>query len=312
MKTILILFSGNSTKSPQSGKMGYEPLYSYFKKNKIKLCRSSISFYDEEKNIFKKAQFFENRKWIWKKNISPNVVYDKSSYSLSIKKIKIRELIEKSYTFYNSLKLSKLMSDKDLTYQQFKNLSPKSVTLNKKSDLEKINELKTQKIIIKPLSLSGGEGIFVTEKKLLKNNLEKVKFPVIIQEFIDSSNIKNDLVNSYHDIRVIIRNKTPFYSFARFPKKNSYLANISQGGTLKVIPIEDLLKNNDIKIFIDNIIDEIDKIDANKKLYAIDFMFDNNNKIWLIELNSRPGLILEKEEMKYQKEFYEDLLKFFK
>ena len=63
MKTVLILFSGKSIKSPQSGKMGYESIYSYFKKNGIELCRSSISFYNKEKNIFEKAQFFENRKW---------------------------------------------------------------------------------------------------------------------------------------------------------------------------------------------------------------------------------------------------------
>ena len=204
------------------------------------------------------------------------------------------------------------MSDKSLTYQQFKNISPKSIIINKRSDLKRIDKLKTQKIIIKPLSLSGGEGIFITEHKLLKNHLNKIKFPVIIQELIDSSEVKNDIVNGCHDIRIYIRNKTPFYSFTRFPEKGNFLANISQGGTLKVSPIKDLMNNNKVNNFINNIINKIDEIDGNKKLYAIDFMFDNDNKIWLIEMNSCPGLILEKEEMEYQKKFYKYLSEFFK
>jgi len=40
-------------------------------------------------------------------------------------------------------------------------------------------------------------------------------------------------------------------------------------------------------------------------------MFDNDNKLWLIEMNSRPGLTLEQSEKPFQDEFYKNLVTFF-
>lgn len=313
MKKVLILFSGESKESLKTSKsrIGYASLYSFLKNNNIETCRSSLSFYDKENKIFKEAQFFENGEWIWKKDIMPDLVYDKTRFGLSEDEIKIRKIIEKDFNFYNSLKLSELMSNKALTYEFLKEFSPNSVVIYNLNDFKKIENLKTDKIIIKPLGNCGGEGIFISKKNSVEKDLKKEILPVIIQEFIDSSKVKNEFLEGNHDIRIIVINKNPFYCFARFPQKDKFLANIAQGGSLKVLNVEKLLKNDKIKEFVFSVINRIDEIDNNRKLYAIDFMIDNNEKVWLIELNSRPGLVLEKEEKEYKEIFYNGLIALF-
>ena len=313
MKTILILFNGKSLNAPQIHSLGYNALYNYFAKNNIELCRAPISHYNPQKNDFKEAQFFINNEWIIKTNIVPDMVYDKSKYAISIPEKQTRKLIENNNVFYNSLQLSKLLSDKLLTFNSFKQFSATTVLLTNVSDIQKIKQLNTSRIIIKPLSKSGGEGIYITQKTTAETDIIKNdSFPILAQDFIDSSTVNNSFVKGCHDIRVIIRNNTPFYVFARIPQKGKFIANVSQGASLNVIPIQDLLNDPTVHRFIHAIMKSVNKLNTTKKLYAIDFMFDNDNNLWLIEMNSRPGLILEKSETSYQSEFYKNLLKFFK
>lgn len=313
MKTILILFNGKSLTAPKIHSLGYNALYNYFAKNNITLCRAPISYYDSQKKYFKKAQFLINNEWITKTNVVPDVIYDKSIYEISAINKQTRKLIEANNIFYNSLKLNKILSNKSLTFNFFKQFSATTILLNDPSDIKKVDQLKSSEIIIKPLSQSGGKGIFITKKAIAKTDIiSNNLFPVLAQEFIDSSKVNNNFVKGCHDIRVIVRNNTPFYAFARIPQKNKRIANVSQGASLEVIPIENLLDNTAVHDFLDAIIELVEKIDTTKKLYAIDFIFDNDNNLWLIEMNSRPGLILAKSEASYQDEFYENLLTFFK
>ncbi|XLQ20646.1 MAG: RimK family alpha-L-glutamate ligase [Candidatus Moraniibacteriota bacterium] len=313
MQTILILFGGEPSKSPTKDPLGYSALYTYFAKNNIILCRAPISYYDTQSNSFTQAQFFINDNWLWKKNITPDVIYDKSPYYINSSEMLTRQLIATDYTFYNNLTLSKILSNKSLTFDFFEEFSAKTIVINMPSEVTKIIALQTSDIIVKPLSQSGGSGIFISKKEAVANDIISNNiFPILAQEFMDSSKAKNEFIDGYHDIRVIVRNQTPFYAFARIPKKDTRIANVSTGATLKVIPIKELLQNNDINKFINKIIQNVENIDATNKIYAIDCMFDNDNNLWLIEMNSRPGLTLEQSEAPYQSEFYENLLTFFK
>jgi len=185
MKTILILFDGDTSNSPSKNPLGYSALYTYFAKNNIILCRAPISCYDIHTNTFTKAQFFINDEWLWKENITPDIVYDKSPYYTDADKMQCRQIIANDYTFYNNLSLSKVLSNKALTFDSFEEFSAKTVTINTPDEIDKITKLTTSDIIIKPLSQSGGTGIFISEKEHVQTNIISNNiFPILAQEFI--------------------------------------------------------------------------------------------------------------------------------
>jgi D-alanine-D-alanine ligase-like ATP-grasp enzyme len=98
------------------------------------------------------------------------------------------------------------------------------------------------------------------------------------------------------------------YAYIREPKDGSYLANLAQGGSLIIVPKEKLPQS------LTPAIERISHVFAafQNKIYAVDFMFDEKGKPWIVELNSMPGLFFTPEEKPYMMEMYEELLEVFK
>ncbi|PIR73652.1 MAG: hypothetical protein COU40_01385 [Candidatus Moranbacteria bacterium CG10_big_fil_rev_8_21_14_0_10_35_21] len=299
-KIVLILFKPTKKISLNTQ---YNDFYAYAEKKDILLCRAPIDAYNLKDKNFRQAQFFHNKKWLWKKDITPDLIYDKSPFYLPEKLAKIRKIISSHYLFINNLAFSKLLSDKWLTYKKLPAFSPKTILIEKKSDLKKIQTLSSEKIILKPLWGSGGKGIFIC----LKNKPKELRPPFIAQELIEVKRGLKGFVSGVHDLRIMIMGKTPFYSYLRLPKKNHLISNLSQGGKIKVIPITKLPK------FIFPFLNKIQKklTSYGKNLYSVDLIIDDDKKPWIIELNSRPGLILEKEELPFREYFYDNLINFF-
>ena len=302
-KTILILFD-KSTNGKSTASLGeYESMYHRFEKKGIHLCRAPISAFDKKRGLFKYAQFFDGH-WVFKNNIRPDIIFDKSPFHIKEKPALVRKSIADRFPFYNSLALSKLLSDKWLTYETFKEFSPKAVLISNKNDLNKIKKLPSSKIIIKPLTGSGGKGILIFDK----SRPITLKYPFLAQELIEIKKGIKGFVSGAHDLRIMIINERPFYSYLRIPEKNKLISNLSQGGTIRVVPFNKLPRT--ILPFLKKIQKKLEKY--GDKLYSIDMILDDNKKPWIIELNSRPGITLEKEELKYEDYFFDNLIKFWK
>ena len=301
MKTVLILYNKTDKAETTPSMKKYENLYKHAKKRGVALSRAPISAFDKETGLFKRAQFFDGR-WSIKKNIRPDLVYDKSPFHIEERFSATRKLIASRYPFYNSLGLSELLSDKWMTYQTFKKFSPKAFLISNKDDLKKMAKLSSSRIIIKPLTGSGGEGILIFEK----GHPIHLKYPFLAQELIEVKKGIKNFVSGPHDLRVIIINEKPFYSFLRIPEKNKLISNLSQGGTIRVVPLDKLPRI--IFPFLEKIQKKLRRY--GEKLYSIDMILDDNGRPWIIELNSRPGLILEKEELPYQEYFFDNVINF--
>lgn len=299
MKTILTLYS--QPFPPKMLKVS-ENFYTYAKKHGLIICRGFIADFDPKKNVFKKALFFEDDQWIWKKNIRPDSIHDRSLYYQKGANFYLKKNIEKNFPFFNGEELSGIMSDKWITYKTFRKFSPKLVLVKKFSDLKKIDYLSSDRIILKPITGSGGMGIKITTK----DNIGEMPYPFIAQELVETDGYK-DWVKGPHDLRVMVINETPFHSFLRIPPKGKLIANLSQGGRIKLIDPKELPSS------IQNIIKAVSKKleSFGKKMYAIDFIFDKNEKPWIIELNSRPGIALEKEELPVRNSYYDNLINFY-
>lgn len=299
MKTILTLYS--QPFPPRMLKVSQD-FYAYARKNGLIVCRGFIIDFDSNENIFKRALFFENNKWTWKKNIRPDFIHDRSLHYLKEPNLSIKKVIEKTFPFFNNIELSEIMTNKWTTYKNFKKFSPKLVKITTEADLKKLKTLSSSRIILKPIHGSGGMGIKIVDK----NAATEMPYPFLAQELIETTGYKN-WVKGAHDLRVMMINNTPFHSFLRIPPKGKLIANLSQGGKIKLINPEKLPES------IHAILKYTSKKFAkfNRKMYAIDFIFDKNERPWIIELNSRPGIALEKEELPVRIDYYNNLINFY-
>lgn len=311
MKKVMILFGkSNWEKAKPFANEEYQYSYEYFydlcKENGIQMYRASYQWYDYDKHIFKYAWIYEGENGNWKKveNIVPDLIYDKTKSRMEVYYKK--ELIGEKYPFINDLNFTKIVDDKFVTSLIFPQWSKKSHLIKSQAQLEKIlPELKTAKIVIKPLSESGGKGVHIIEKTdFARIDLSGEN---IVQEFIDSSGGVPGVSESTHDLRLVFVGDKLIYAYIREPKKGSLLANLAQGGKLIIVPKEKLPIS--LQLIVSQVNESFNSFP--NRIFAVDFMFDENKTPWIVELNSMPGLFFTPEEKPYMIEMYQELLNVF-
>lgn len=318
MKTVMILFGKSrwDKSKPFSNEKymySYEYFYSLCQKNSIRICRASYQWYDYKKKIFKYAWVFESKNKKWKRvyNIKPDLIFDKTkSNPESFLK---SSLIKNDYPFFNSMEFTKIVDNKLATSLLFPEYSKKSTIINDFNHLlfflKKLPDGK--KLVLKPINLSGGKNVFIGSKaeiiKIIKEQGVKIS-DWILQDFIDSSLGIQGIMKGVHDLRLVVIDDKIIYSYYRKPASGSLLANLAQGGSMEIVPIEKLPKRI-IPIF------EKAKIifsEFEHKIYALDVMFDEKQNPWIVELNSMPGMYFAKGQEKIRSYFYKNLLAVFK
>lgn len=313
MKKVLILFGRSNWKKakPFSNKdyqYSYEYFYTLCKKNDVQMYRASYEWYDYKKHLFKYAWIYKGKGAQWEKvyNIKPDLIYDKTKSRMEIYFKK--EIIREAYPFINSLEFTQLIDDKLTTSLLFEKWSKKNWLIRNNTELKLVSKnITTEKLVAKPLSDSGGKGIYIIEKNKL-NEIPKINSSYLIQDFIDSSSGVPGVSHKMHDLRLVFINNKIIYSYIREPQKGSYLANLAQGGSLIIVPQKKLPSSLSPIIKYAN---EILKT-FNPRIYSIDFMFDENKKPWIVELNSMPGLYFTPKEKPYMIKMYQELLDVFK
>lgn len=311
LKKVLILFGESNWKSNnlftnKNLQDSYECLYSLAKKNGIQMYRASYQWYDYDKHLFNYAWTYEeNTGWTRVFNLMPDLIYDKTRAGMEIYFRK--ELIAGHYRFVNSLRFTQMLDDKLITSMIFHKWSKKSWIVNNPEKLRKIlPTIKTRRLVIKPISESGGKDVQIIQKD---EALEKVVFSkdYIIQEFINSSAGVPGVSDSMHDLRLVFVNNKIIYAYIREPEQGNYLANLSQGGSLSIVPLSNLPQS------LNPIIRCVNKVfeTFNPRVYSIDFMFDENKKPWIVELNSMPGLYYTPQEKPYMLDLYQELINIF-
>jgi glutathione synthase/RimK-type ligase-like ATP-grasp enzyme len=273
------------------------------------MYRASYEWYDYKNHIFKNAWTFDAKEGEWKKvhDIKPDLIFDKTKASMEAYYKK--ELISKNFTFVNNLNFTRILDDKLITSLIFDKWSKKCWLVNNQKKLKSLlPKIKSQKFVVKPISESGGKDVQIMDKE---EALGKIIFgdDYIIQEFIDSSSGVPGISTStsMHDLRLVFVNETVSYSYLREPEEGSYLANLSQRGSLTIVPPEKLPASLAPIIRYANKTFET----FTSRIYSIDLMFDENDKPWIIELNSMPGLYFTDQEKPFMIELYKQIIKVF-
>lgn len=241
---------------------------------------------------FSKSWQFKDGDLIETGKITVDKIYDKGSFKTDGK-----------ISVLNNETVNHICNDnKYETYKLFKKYCPETILVNNEKEfLKALLKIKGKKKVIKPIDGSGGKNIFIGDDAYLKNC--KYKFPLLVQEFLDTSNGIPGIYKGIHDLRIVFINNEIVKSYFRTPPKGSLLANVSLGGAM--VPID----NNCIPKAAVKIAKEVNRYLAQfgDRVFSVDFGFVKN-KPKIIELNSNVGLD-ENKRFAVEKIFKEKLAK---
>jgi glutathione synthase/RimK-type ligase-like ATP-grasp enzyme len=183
----------------------------------------------------------------------------------------------------NALFLEQLCRDKYLTYQTFPQLVKKTVVVTP-TTLSNVDELGGEAVVLKPRFGANGRDVQLVRKTDLTPAMVDSK-EFIAQELIDSSDGIPGLIAQRHEMRMYILNGEVQSVYLRLPAPDSFLSNISQGATVKLLELADLPAS------VHQLKDQVDAlfIGIQPRLYTIDLMFESGRP-WVVELNDLPGL----------------------
>jgi glutathione synthase/RimK-type ligase-like ATP-grasp enzyme len=175
--------------------------------------------------------------------------------------------------------------------------------ISNQAGLEKaFSQIKGKYIVLKPDIGSGGTGVIIeTPEKVRQLNLD---YPLILQEFIDSSRGIPGITQGPHDLRLVFINDDLIYSYIRVPKEGSFLANVAQGGSMATVDLSDL--PDSLAPLIRDVAEAFSAFP--KKIYTIDIMFDENVRPWIVELNTMPGIYFSPNQKETCDHFYSKLI----
>jgi len=284
--------------------IAYKPFYEILSKVALKKgVRLYIDSYKRYKDgKFTQAFFYDakEKKWKKEKNIKLDLVYDKCVTDDIT--LKAKKKIEREVPFINPLEFELKIYNKYILYKQFKDIMPLSLLVKSRQDIKRnLKKIKTEKYVLKPCVGYGGFKIRILNKK---DPIPHITSCYVLQPLIDTSGGIPNLIKGVHDLRIVLINHKIIYSYLRVPRKGSLLCNVHQGGRMITI------SNRQIPKKVLKIVNKIRKKFINYKyvIYSTDFFFENGKKPYLVEMNSKPHIMFNKEDRKLMFKFYNILI----
>ncbi len=286
-------------------RLSYERLYSMGEKVGLIFYRAPFEWYDSKNNRFSKAWSYKNGKWQQYTDIQPDVIYDKTSTQEKSREEGL--FLARKYPLLNDPEFTRSAGNKYLASRLVPEFFKPYIRVKDHSELEDaLRRIPANRIVLKPELGSGGRGIFIgsPQKALTK----ELFYPILVQEFIDGSGGVPGQKSGLHDLRVVYLNEEPLYSYIRTPAQGKLLANVAQGGKMEIIPLGKLPSS------IIPVAAAVQRAFSKykKKIYTIDFIFDLDQKPWIVELNTKPGIYFEPGQEETRDFFYGRLIQMLK
>lgn len=279
----------------------YAHLFLTAEKKHIKFIKTSYAWYDKKTNTFSKGWIYDKDLGWTKieKDFKADVIFDK----ILSKRKKIRDY-KKSFSrrkmLFNHYYIERVCTDKYETYKMFKALSPRTFKIKTKEDLKnKLKKIRGDMVVFKPDEGSSARGIIICKKEDLLKKVKEIKELMILQEFIRCNKNKRIRVHyGVYDLRVVLSQGKIADAYIRASKnKKILMSNTALGGRMIFMPADKLPKEilKDLKII------ERKFKKFKSRLYTADFVIDEKGKVWLIELNDKPGVFMQKTSYAWKK-----------
>lgn len=260
--------------------------YAYFTdlgmENDLEIVCGEYRWYDEGR--MQKAWYWNGNKWQRKQDVEIDAVYDLFRHDKE--KYGLKKEMQQNVEVINDPDLSELCQDKFETYQEFEDLMVETRRATEENVLEMLEE--HGKVVLKPRYGSGGHGI----KKLgSKSEFDSVEDPenILVQEFIDTEGMPDFDVEGPHDLRMLFIDGKLVMSYIRTPDEG-FRSNMDQGGTVNYVEIEDIPEKP--REMAEEIEDDLERFSP--YIVSVDFMYDAEGEPKLVELNSQPGIWVDR------------------
>ncbi|KKR71361.1 MAG: ATP-grasp domain protein [Candidatus Woesebacteria bacterium GW2011_GWA2_40_7b] len=196
--------------------------------------------------------------------------------------------------------------DKWAAYREIGHYMPQTLLVEDEKEIPVVvDQIKTDRVVLKPFNGLKGLGIFIGPKNEAKNFKFTPKYKrYIAQEFVDTSSGISGIVSGMHDLRVVIINGEVVWCHVREPVGGSLLANAAQGGNLTEVDYRKVPRF--VKDIVENISKEFYKKYDNP-VYSLDFGVGKNGVPKIFEINDQIGF--PKWEMKNRDNFLNFLVK---
>lgn len=255
--------------------------------------RLFVSHYNEYNNGNLDKAYLHDGKWVEKTDVPVDVVFDK--YEFNKETVLLKQEIESAHPVINNFELEKIAKDKLLSAQEFSEQHPKTCAATKQTVEDMLEN--HGKVVLKPLYDFGGRGVKVIED--ISEYEDKRNY--IVQQFIDSSKGIEELdIQGAHDLRVVLVDGKPVLSYIRQPE-TGLISNVSRGGSMKFIELEDV--PDAARDIVKEVSEDLSSFQP--AIFGVDMIFDRDQKPWILELNSKPGLnYYQDKEIKSWKKKY--------
>jgi glutathione synthase/RimK-type ligase-like ATP-grasp enzyme len=271
----------------------YASISNYSRQLGLNIYVSHESWYDD--GIVSQAWIFKGEYWEKEEKIIPKLLF------LKITPSRMKGFIDDAemhgIKIVNNPEMDEILNDKMKTHDLFPEISPFSLKCDKNSLLKSMrmiqlatlhDDLDPVEIFLKPLSLSGGEGIRIIRdfEDIAKVN----EGEYLIQPRIITTKRFNsfEIIGNY-DCRIVMHNSEIIHCYLRI--SDSMITNVAKGGKIIYIPLEQIpIKINDTIRMIDKKLENY-----GNRIYTIDFVIGKSGRFWLIEMNAQPGLTWKSE-----------------
>lgn len=205
-------------------------------------------------------------------NITADIVYSKGDFTAT------------DVLLLNPPFVEYITNSKAETYRLFSEYQPQSFVCESRRELQDaLQKLPGERVVVKDPFGSGGALVFIGTRQEVLGMIPD-NFPLLAQEFIDTSGGIEGLVDGVHDLRIKIGGGVIWGGEIRTPAPGDLRANVGLGGS------EFFLAPSAIPAEPIRIAREICKtFDGHPYYISLDFAQTANG--WqLIELNNKPGL----------------------
>lgn len=262
---------------------GVEELAEVCEQEGIAFYRAPIRSFDGR--VFTRAWKWEKKEWRVVRRVCPRLVWNKLPYRIVSRHIDALLRMERRFLTLNALPVITTAAEKYMTKLLFPDLTPRTWYCVRRDDLLGLaNKNLPTRIVVKPAVGSSGKWVRIIPSAKLKDI--RVTEPLLIQEFIDSSQGIPGLVHGAHDLRVGVLDHHIAYSYLRIPKSGSLIANIAKGGRAQFVRIADIPPS---------VLRAVQTVTRTLWLpqpsfYTIDFIIEAGRRPWILELNHTPGV----------------------
>ncbi|MBI2410510.1 MAG: ATP-grasp domain-containing protein [Candidatus Kerfeldbacteria bacterium] len=307
-KILAILYSGDDArkKIPFTNSIQrecYEQLYALAEKEyQMTIVRVCIDWFQGKS--FRQFWAYKNKRWQKiTRSIIPDIILDKSAFAYET--IPVKKEIATQYVLVNPWELELLVSDKLFLPILFPQYIPYTTHANTSEELRAaLRRVPGKKVVIKPRIGLGGAGIIIAAKSAIRE--KQIRFPIIVQEFIDTQKGIPNVYPSIHDLRMLFTGEKIIGAYIRTPAPGTLLCNMSQQGGARFISISEIPKT------VFPIIRSIQKSLSlfPYKVYTADFFFTNGRPL-IVELNAKADFFFPPEFLKNRTKLYHAYLRYF-